>query len=56
LRTDAKGKILKFFACPAYAPVVIAQGSFVQLGPISSSEIKHGGSIPSTEKASTPTE
>ena len=34
-----------------YAPVVIAQGSFVQLGPISSGEIKHGGSSPSTKKS-----
>jgi len=56
LRSDAKVKILKFpFACPA-APVVIAQDSFVQLGPISSGENKHGGSIPSTKKASTPSE
>jgi hypothetical protein len=39
-----------------YTPVVIAQDSFVQLGPISSGEIKHGGSIPSTKKASTPSE
>jgi len=36
--------------------VVVAQGSFVQLGPISSGEIKHGGFIPSTKKASTPSE
>jgi hypothetical protein len=39
-----------------YAPVVIAQDSFVQLGPISSGEIKHGGSRPCTKKASTPSE
>jgi hypothetical protein len=39
-----------------YTPVVVAQGSFVQLGSISSGEIKHSGSIPSTKKASTPSE
>ena len=33
------------------APVVIAQTLSLQLGPISSGEIKHGGSIPSTKKS-----
>ena len=37
-----------------YTPVVIAQDSFVQLGPISSGEIKHGGSIRLRKKPAHP--
>ena len=50
----AKVKILKFFAFLLYVPVVIAQGSFVQLGPISSGENKHGGSIRLRKKPALP--